>query len=221
MSRLTAVPAVLAFLLLVPGAASAQTSSAEKGSPWEVGAGIGVGVNEPANAFDRCDPSSTRGTISLRGSYSVEPWLNVGVLGSGHADVGEDFCVFPTGRVERPGTQREYPDRIRGSSSYVSTEARIAVDLRRTVETVSPFVIAGVGRIWGKELHYPELGIGAEVPMGGISLRLEALGRWLSVPYDSVTTGYDDEGVLTELSRVRLDEDHFPVIFRLGVDWSP
>lgn len=219
MTRFSGVTAILASLLFVPAQATAQ-GSANEASPWEFGAGIGVGVNEPAEAFDRCGPSSTRGAVSLRGSYSVEPWLAVGVLASNHGEVGTETCVLP-GVVGVPGTEKEYPDGIRGGSGYVTTEARAVIMPRGSVGSFQPFVVAGVGRIWGKELHYPELGMGAAVPVGGLHLRFEALGRWLSVPYDLVRRGLSEERELVEISRTSLDEEHFPVLFRLGVGWRP
>lgn len=219
MRRFSTFAVILASLLLLSEPVTAQ-ESADEASPWEFGAGLGVGVNEPAEAFDRCNPSSTRGAVTLRGSYSVEPWLAIGVQASSHGEIGTETCLLPDG-VRVPGTQKEYPDGIRGGSGYKITEARAAIIPKGSVGRVQPFVIAGVGRIWGKELHYPELGVGAAVPVGGVHLRFEALGRWLSVPYDLVRRGLNEERGVVELSRVRLDEEHFPVLFRVGVGWRP
>lgn len=221
MRRFSTFAVLVASLLVQSGSVTAQGST-DEASPWEFGAGIGVGVNEPAEAFDRCGPSSTRGAVSLRGSYSVEPWLAVGVLASNHGEVGTETCLRPLPlTLSVPGTDKEYPDRIRGESGYVTTEARAVIIPRGSVGSVQPFVVAGVGRIWGKELHFPELGMGAAVPVGGLHLRFEALGRWLSVPYDVVRLGLTDEGEVVELSRTSLDEEHFPLLFRVGVGWRP
>lgn len=219
MNRLTTVAVTLALLLAVPGVANAQTSSGEA-SPWEVGAAVGLGFNEPVQFFNGCGLSSSAGTLSLRGSYSVESWLRVGMVGSTHLEFPTENCAAPDGfRV--PSTQREYPDRIRGESGYVTTEARAVIIPKGSVGSVQPFVIAGVGRVWGKDLHFPELGVGAAVPVGRLHLRFEALGRWLSVPYDVVRLGLTEDREVVELSRISLDEERFPLLFRVGVGWRP
>lgn len=219
MTRVYGITAVLASLLLVPAQAIAQ-ASADEASRWELGAGIGLGANEPVQFFNGCGLSSSAGTISLRGSYSLNPWLRVGLAGSTHLEFPTEYCATPDGfRV--PSTQREYPDRIRGESGYVTTEARAVVMPKGSVGSVQPFVIAGVGRIWGKDLHFPELGVGAAVPVGGLHLRFEALGRWLSVPYDVVGLGLTEDREVVELSRTSLDEERFPLLFRVGIGWRP
>ena len=179
-----------------------------------------TGVKEPPEFFNDCHPSTTVGTISLRGSYSVESWLRVGVVGSTHSEFSAETCVLPDVERDRV-TRTEYREGIQKGASYVSTEARAVIIPKGSVGTVQPFVLAGVGRIWDKEIHYPELGVGASVPVGGVHLRFEALGRWLSVPYDLVRYERNEERELVELSRTSLDEEHFPLLFRVGVGWRP
>lgn len=221
MKHFSVASAVLASLLFVPAQATAQ-ASADEASPWELGASLGVGVNEPSEAFEACDSSSVREAVSLRGAYSARPWLDLELVGTGHADLGAGDCLdlhSPDVRVG-PGTYtwREYPESVQGNSHYASTELRAVLD-PTGARSFRPLLIAGVGRIWGKGLSFPTVGVGAQLPMGGISLRVEALGRWLSIPYDSVTASYPDEDGLTELSRVRLDEERFPLLFRAGLGW--
>lgn len=219
MRHLSVVPTVLASLLLVPALATAQDSS-DDASPWEVGGGIGVGLNEPADAFDWCNPSGTRGAVSLRGSYAIEPWFRVGVVATGHSKLTTDNCILPN-VYRAPGTHREYGEGIREGSGYVTTGARVVLEPGGSFGSVQPVVIAGVGRIWGKDLQFPELGVGADVPAGGIRFRFEALVRWLSVPYDLVRLGLTEERGAVELSRTPLDEEHFPLLFRASVGWRP
>lgn len=229
MRRLPVAAAVLLTMALAQSPANAQTPS-DGPSPWEFGAGIGLGVNEPTEAYDdaldSCRPHGALPTISLSGGYSVLSWLRVGLRSSHHQDLSRD-CGFVTPDVGRgPGTytDREYPERILGGADYFATAGRVVVDpLRRTqgVRGVRPIFIAGVGRIWGKGLDYPELGLGALLPVGELTLHVEALGRRLLVPYDSVTTRVSQEFEVTELSRISLEEDHFPLLFRVGVGWRP
>lgn len=222
MKRSYGVTAVMAVsLLLVPVHVAAQ-GSADEASPWEVGAGIGISVNEPAVFFKDCGPSRTVGRISLRGSYSVEPWLKTSLLGAGHLELYSDGC-FTLPRYSTPGTytSRVYPDRISGSASYFATAARAAIDPLSSGTAIRPVLIVGLGRIWGKQLTYPTIGLGASVPVGELTIRVEALGRRLSVPYDSVTTRVSQEFEVSELSRIRRSEEHLPLLFRLGVAWRP
>jgi len=217
MRRPVFVTALVLCALMVPGRASGQ-SPADGASRWELGAGIGLGANEPASAFGHCGQSS-RAELSVRGSYSLRPWLRVGFTAGAHSELGEECLVLHDFAV--PATRKEYPDEIRGSAAYATTGVRLVVTPYPWSEGVRPLFIAGVGRIWGKDLHYPELGLGAGLPIGGVRLRFEALGRWMSVPYDLVRVGGNVETGVIELSRTRLDEEHFPVLFRLGVSWRP
>ena len=212
--------ALVAFLtvVFVPVPGSAQTTSAAP-TPWEFGAGVGLGVNEPGEAFDDCNPSSTRGALFVRGSYDAAPWLRAEVTAGTHGQVGSELCLLPAG-YPIPGTHREYPAEVQDGSEYVTTGARLVVAPISSPGSLRPLLFVGLGRIWGRDLHYPELGVGVELALGGLKLRGEALGRWLSVPYDRVRLERTGEGDVME-TRTRLDEDHFPILFRIGVGWRP
>lgn len=226
MRRLPLATVALLAIGFVQSPGNAQAPSDGR-SPWQLGAGIGLGANEPTEAFsesrDSCRPHGVLPAISLAGRHSVLSWLDVALTGSHHQDLTRD-CGFVTPDVARaPGTyaDREYPDRIRGGADYFATSGRILVDPFQRTDGVRPVFIAGIGRIWGKEINYPELGLGTVMPLGELTLRVAALGRRLTVPFDSVTTRVSQEFEVTELSRISLEEDHIPILFRIGVGWRP
>lgn len=235
MTRFSVVSAVLASLLFALAPAAMAQGSGDESSPWSFGAGIGLGVNEPTESFDEpfdhCAPTPLRPAGSLSVGYSALSWLDLRAAGSVHEDFEGDcpLQASPPDHVSTETAGREYPGHIRDGPSYLATEVRLLVHAPRTSRSIRPVLLAGLGRIWDKRLSYPTLGLGAEVPMGAFDLRLVVTGRMLSVPYDRVTyesvpddrATYEPGPGVAERSRVRLSDEHFPVLFRIGLDWRP
>ena len=217
-------PAIVAAVLipLAPPPLAAQLPSPGD-SPLEFGAALGVAVGQPAEAFGSCDPSGTRVTGSLSAGYSPLAWLAVELVGTGHGDMSETLCPVDESRAPRgPGVYsfRQYPRRIRGEP-FFTTSVRVVLSALPAHRPVRPYLLAGAGRIWSKELGYPELGAGVSVTMGHFTLRAEAAGRRLSLPYDSVTIRVDENFEPSEVFRVGREEVFYPLHLRVGVGWRP
>lgn len=193
-------------LLLLLGAGPTDAQVSEEGR-FELGTAVGLTTNQPP-AFESCGDVDIRGTVSLRGSYPVNRWLAAELQGTAyHSSAGAVRCARPTSALPR----RSYPFRVEGGS-YISTTARVVARRIGALGGLRPILAAGIGRIWSKELTYPEFGIGAEIPGDEVSLRVEAAGKWLSLPFDSVTVSGE---------RIPRTDAHLPLLFRVGVGWRP
>lgn len=195
-----------AVVLLLLGAGPADAQVSEEGR-FEFGTAVGLTANQPP-AFEPCGDVDIRGTVSLRGSYPVNRWLEAELQGAAyHSSAGAFRCPRPTSSLPR----RSYPLRVEGGS-YISTTARVVARPIAPSGGLRPILAGGIGRIWSKGLTYPEFGIGAEIPGDDVSLRVEAAGQWLSLPFDSVTVSGE---------RIPRTDVHLPLLFRVGVGWRP
>lgn len=197
---------IAGIVLGLPGMATAQEPES---SPLEFGVGAGVTLNQPI-AFGQCTHVDARGLGSIRGVYSFNDWLSAELHGTYYLDfVPPPRCTSPN--AHRRGEPRSYPHRLDGGS-FPSSDARIVVTPFSELNGFRPILIGGVGRIWSKELTYPEFGVGVELPGDAVSLRVTATSQWLSLPFDSVTAGGE---------RIPRQESHFPLFLQAGLGWQP